>query len=157
MDAAAQVRLLQALEERSFNRAGGGSKIRTDVRVLATTSRDLESLCSAGEFRVDLFHELNGFTINLPPLRKREDDLRHLLAHFLAQFNRRLTDKVKCISSEAALTLQDYHWPGNVREVEALLSRAMLSADHAVLEPGDFPSHIRAAAEESFDEATSNF
>lgn len=143
-----QVQLLRLLTEEAYQRVGGTNRLRTDIRVVATSSHDLESLCASGQFRQDLFHQLNGFTIDLPPLRDRGGDIRLLLEHYLGCFNQRLHRKVEYISADAALALQGYYWPGNVRELETLLGHAMIKSDDSILGSADLPSYVHAGSRE---------
>lgn len=140
---AAQVQLLRVLTERTYQRVNDDKQLHADVRVIATSSHDLETMCLGGHFREDLLHHLNGFTIHCPPLRERGADVRLLLEHYLARFNRHMNREIEHISAEAALALENYHWPGNVGELESLLSHAMLKANSTVLGLDDFQTLLR--------------
>jgi DNA-binding NtrC family response regulator len=124
------VKLLRALQERSFERVGGHELIRMDVRVLAATHRDLEGMMKAGQFREDLFYRLNVVTLSLPALRDRRGDIPLLAEHFLAKYAESLGDRV--VAGEAMDRLVGHDWPGNVRELENVIQRAMVMAAAAV-------------------------
>ncbi|MDF2191626.1 sigma 54-interacting transcriptional regulator [Paraflavitalea sp. CAU 1676] len=121
-----QVKLLRALQEKEIERIGGRTVIKTDVRVIAATNRDLRKEVAAGRFRADLFYRLNVFPINLPPLRERKEDIPQLVGHFLKQFSTKMGRKVTGVSTEAVREMQTYPWPGNVRELEHIIERAVL-------------------------------
>src|SRR5262249_16436030 len=109
-----QTKLLRVLQEQAFERVGGNETIRTDVRVIAATNRDLEPLLGAGGFRQDLYSRLGVFPIRLPPLRERADDLPLLVEHYLRRFSRELGKEVYVAAPEALEALRGYPWPGNV-------------------------------------------
>jgi nitrogen regulation protein NR(I) len=134
-----QSKLLRVLQEQTFERLGGNETIRTDVRVLAATNTDLESAVAAGRFRLDLFYRLRVFTIHLPPLRERGDDLKLLIAHYLRRFNRELGKEVRDVAPETLELLRRYPWPGNVRELQSVLKQALLQATGPVLLPDFLP------------------
>lgn len=140
-----QSKVLRLLQEQKFERVGGNETISTDVRIISATNRNLEEMCEEGEFRSDLFYRLNGFTINLPPLRKRGDDRVMLFQHFLALLNRELTREVEGIAPDALHMLMEYDWPGNVRELQSVLKQAMLQASGAVLMAVHLPEYISDA------------
>lgn len=123
MDAAVQAKLLKALEERRFRRVGGVSELRSDVRLIAATHRDLKAEVAAGRFRQDLFFRLNVFAIPLPSLADRPEDILPLAVFFLREF-RETPDPGRALSPEAAARLLDYDWPGNVRELRNVMERA---------------------------------
>jgi transcriptional regulator with GAF, ATPase, and Fis domain len=130
------------LQEQRFERVGGNKTLQTDVRIIAATNRDLEKLVAAGEFREDLYYRLNGFTITLPPLRERGDDLYLLLEYFLKRFREELDKDVHGISPEALEVLRDYTWPGNVRELQSVLKQAILHAAGPLLVPDYLPQSV---------------
>jgi len=132
-----QVKLLRALQERAFERVGGHELIRMDVRVLAATHRDLESMMRDGRFREDLFYRLNVVTISLPGLRERRGDIPLLAEHFLAKYGESLGERV--IAPEALERLVGHDWPGNVRELENVIQRAMVMASAGVILPEHLP------------------
>lgn len=138
-----QAKVLRLLQEQRFERVGGNDTICTDVRIIAATNRDLETMCESGQFRKDLFHRLNGYTIQVPPLRERQGDVRLLLEHFLARYNQQLTKNKEAIAPDAAGALLRYSWPGNVRELQALLSKAMLDAFTPMITSELLPEYVR--------------
>lgn len=129
-----QVLLLRVLQERIIERVGGAEPIAVDVRVIAATHQDLPALVRACKFRADLFYRLNVFPIDVPPLRKRLEDLPDLVRHFIHQFNRLMNKSVENVSAESMRALSGYRWPGNVRELENLIERAMIVCDGKTLE-----------------------
>jgi two-component system nitrogen regulation response regulator GlnG len=139
-----QVKLLRALQERAFERVGGHELIRMDVRVLAATHRDLESMMREGRFREDLFYRLNVVTISLPPLRERRPDIPLLVEHFLAKYEESMG--ARGVAPEALDRLVGYDWPGNVRELENVIQRAMVMATGGVILPEHLPIEPVSAA-----------
>jgi PAS domain S-box-containing protein len=123
---ATQILLLRFLQDRCFERVGGEEMIEVDVRVLAATNRDLRREVEEGRFREDLYYRLNVFSINVPPLRERKEDLPLLSRHFLAKFSGKEGKKIPKIASDAMQALMDYHWPGNIRQLENALSYAVI-------------------------------
>jgi two-component system nitrogen regulation response regulator GlnG len=139
-----QSKILRVLQEQKFERVGGNETITTDVRVIAATNRDLSAMVAKGDFREDLFYRLNGFTIKLPPLRERGEDILLLLEHFLSRFGRELhKSEVHGISPEALEMLMRYSWPGNVRELEAVVRQALLNTTGNVILPDFLPDTLR--------------
>jgi transcriptional regulator of acetoin/glycerol metabolism len=123
-----QVKLLRVLQEQEFERVGGSQTIRADVRLVAATSRDLASEVNAGRFRPDLYYRINIFPIRVPPLRDRRDDIPLLVDHFLRKLSPKLGKSVEGVSRGSMHRLQDYHWPGNIRELQNVLERATVLA-----------------------------
>ncbi|MDY6854483.1 MAG: sigma 54-interacting transcriptional regulator [Thermodesulfobacteriota bacterium] len=123
---ATQILLLRVLQDRRFERVGGEKTMKVDVRIIAATNRDLEAAVNQRKFREDLFYRLNVINIHLPPLRERTDDIPLLSRHFLEKHSILENKKVKDISKEAIDLLLDYHWPGNARELENVISRAVI-------------------------------
>ena len=138
-----QSKVLRALQEQRFERVGGNETIKTDVRIIAATNRDLEQMVADGTFRADLYYRLNGYTIKLPPLRERQSDIPVLVEHFLRLFARELDKSVNDISPEALDVLGRYLWPGNVREFQSVLRQAILQATGPVLLPDFWPAEVR--------------
>ncbi len=138
-----QVKLLRVLQESEFERVGGIKTIRVDVRLVAATNRDLKKLIAAGSFREDLFYRLNVVPIRLPALRERPGDIPLLVEHFLAKFNERLRKKVEGVEPEASELLTQYPWPGNIRELENVIERAVLFCDATKLHASDLPPDVR--------------
>ncbi|MHB8171094.1 MAG: sigma-54 interaction domain-containing protein [Thermincolia bacterium] len=128
-----QAKILRVLQEMEFERVGGNSTIRVDIRIIAATNRDLKDLIRNGDFREDLYYRLNVVELTVPPLRKRKDDLPLLINHLIVKFNRQLGKKIKGISKSAENVLIGYDWPGNIRELENILERAMVTADEDVI------------------------
>ena len=124
-----QAKLLRVLQEREFQRLGGGRTLRADVRVVCATNRDLRALTAQGQFREDLFYRINVFEIRLPPLRDRPDDILRLTALFLEDAARQLGRPVSGLSADARPALLGYAWPGNVRELRNVIERAAILAD----------------------------
>jgi DNA-binding NtrC family response regulator len=137
-----QAKLLRVLQDQSFTRVGGTRTIRTDVRVLAATNRDLQAAVDQGRFRTDLFFRLNVVTILLPPLRDRRDDIPLLAQHFLERFAGEFRSPVRSMSREVTACLMEYSWPGNIRELENTIKNMMVFADHATLQLEDLPPHV---------------
>jgi two-component system nitrogen regulation response regulator GlnG len=134
MPLSAQAKVLRALQEKSFCRVGGTQPITTDVRVLAAGNQDLESAVGAGRFRADLFYRLNEFTLHIPPLRERKEDILHLAKRFLDSTNQELKKTVLGFSEPAIQRLLNYAWPGNVRQLRSTIRRAVLLAGELVAE-----------------------
>jgi two-component system nitrogen regulation response regulator GlnG len=128
-----QARVLRLLQNQCFERVGGNETIRTDVRILAATHRDLKLWSAAGKFRFDLYYRLNVVPIQLPPLRERGSDLPLLVKHFLSRLNSESGGHVRSVSPEALERLRTYSWPGNIRELESVLRQALLRAGGSVL------------------------
>ncbi|MGQ0637587.1 MAG: sigma-54-dependent transcriptional regulator [Planctomycetaceae bacterium] len=149
MSLGTQAKLLRVLQERSFERLGGAETIHSDVRVIAASNQDLEKLVDAGRFRRDLYFRLNDFTIRLPPLRERPDDLPLLVEHFLRVYNAALSKSVAAVSPEAMQRLQNHHWPGNVRELQGVIKHALLHCTGSILAEDGFPLSIIGGAESS--------
>lgn len=140
--------LLQVLQDGTFQRVGGQQTLRVDVRVVAATNRDLKEAMRRGQFREDLFYRLSVFVLELPPLRRRREDLPLLVHHFAEQFARHLHRPVPRIEAEVLDYLAAYDWPGNVRELEHLVQRALLVCRDNYIRPADLPIlDVRPAAE----------
>ena len=132
-----QVKLLRVLQERTFRRVGGVAELPADVRVIASTNRDLEEEIARGRFRKDLYYRLAVFTIRLPPLRERTDDISLLAHHFVLRCSQEFEKPVTGISAPAMEMLLHYHWPGNVRELQNMMERAVALADGPEIRPED--------------------
>src|SRR5438105_9334890 len=139
MPLALQAKVLRLLQEQSFERLGGNETVRTDVRLIAATHRDLKAWSAEGKFRPDLYYRLGVFTIHLPPLRERGDDLPLLARHYLRRFSKELGREVQEIAPEALERLRGYSWPGNIRELQSVLKQALLQASGTVLLPAFLP------------------
>jgi nitrogen regulation protein NR(I) len=138
-----QVKLMRALQESEFERVGGIKTIRVDVRLVAATNRDLKKLIASGHFREDLFYRLNVVPIRLPALRERTGDIPLLVQHFLAKFNERLRKRVEGVEADAMEPLVQYPWPGNIRELENVIERAVLFCDTHQLKGSDLSPEVR--------------
>jgi PAS domain S-box-containing protein len=121
-----QIALLRVLQEREFDRVGGGHPIRADVRVIAATNRDLEASIAAGSFRGDLFYRINVFPIEIPPLRQRKDDIPVLVEYFIDRYARKTGKKIKSIDKSTLELLRSYAWPGNIRELQNIIERSVI-------------------------------
>ena len=143
-----QAKILRLIQEQRFERLGGSETVQTDVRLIAATNADLEKMTADGRFRRDLYFRLNVFTIALPPLRDRGDDVGVLIDHYLARFGRELGKPVAEVAPEAAAALRAYPWPGNVRELQSVLKQALLRMSGAALLVDFLPELVlRASAE----------
>ncbi|WP_437617538.1 sigma 54-interacting transcriptional regulator [Sorangium sp. So ce1151] len=145
LPAAAQAALLRVLETKRVTRVGATREIEVDVRVIAATHRDLDAMCDAGTFRLDLLYRMNAMTLNIPPLRARRDDIAALAAGFLKQANAAHPSRVQSIASEALVLLKSYSWPGNVRELRNAIERAVVIAEGETIMARDLPERVRAA------------
>jgi len=144
MSPSTQSKVLRLLQEQKFERVGGAETIQTDVRIISATNADLEQKIDRGEYRLDLYHRLNGFEIKLPPLRERGDDVRLLVEHFLTRFNKILGKNITAISNEAMDMMLNYNWPGNIRELQSVIRRAILMATGPVIVPELLPREVVA-------------
>ncbi|KUG06136.1 sigma 54-interacting transcriptional regulator [Solirubrum puertoriconensis] len=133
-----QAKLLRVLQEKEFERIGGRRVIRTDVRVIAATNRVLEEEVAAGRFRADLYYRLDVFPIHLPPLRERPEDVEPLVRHFLERFTKKLGKPVRGLRPRDLKALQRYNWPGNIRELEHVIERAVIASTGPYLEFAGF-------------------
>jgi two-component system nitrogen regulation response regulator GlnG len=139
MPLALQAKMLRLLQDQAFERVGGNETVRTDVRLIAATHRDLKAGSAEGKFRPDLYYRLGVFTIHLPPLRERGDDLPLLVQHYLRRFSRDLGREAREVAPEALERLRGYSWPGNIRELQSVLKQALLRASGTVLLPAFLP------------------
>jgi two-component system response regulator AtoC len=146
MSANTQAKILRVLQEHEFERLGGTRTIKVDVRLIAATNRDLPAMVEAGAFREDLYYRLNVVTIEMPPLRERKEDIAALTNFFIRRFAGELKKKIEGTEPEALKQLMRYHWPGNIRELENAIERAMLLADGTHIAPGDLRLGDSAAA-----------
>ncbi len=144
MSPATQAKALRLLQEQQFERIGGNVTVKTDVRIITATNRDLNQLVTEGRFRQDLLYRLNGFTIQLPPLRERREDIPILTEHFLKLFNRDLNKSVMGVSEDAMHILQSHDWPGNVREFQSAIKYAIIQATGVVITPDCLPQSCHA-------------
>ncbi len=129
-----QCKLLRVIQDGEFERLGSPRTTRVDVRIIAASNRNLEEEIKNGRFREDLFYRLNVFPIMIPPLRQRKDDIPLLVNHFVAKFNKKIGKKIETISKDTMLALQEYHWPGNIRELESVIERAIIISQGTTLQ-----------------------
>lgn len=139
----AQVKLLRVLEERKITRIGGKKAIPVDVRIVAATNRNLDDEVKNGHFRLDLLYRLNVFTLILPPLRERKEDIPLLTNFFIRKYNRTLSLDVQSVSPEAIALLSAYDWPGNVRDLENAIQSSMILCTGGVIRPEHLPDRIK--------------
>src|SRR5206468_2291550 len=124
-----QVALLRVLQEREFERVGGNRSIKTNVRLLVATNRDLESAIAEGTFRSDLFYRLSVFPIEIPPVRERREDIPMLVQYFIDRYARDLGKNIRTISKETLDLFESYPWPGNIRELRNVIERSIIVCD----------------------------
>jgi len=143
-----QPKLLRVLQEREFERLGSTRTLRTDARLIAATNRELEELVKEQKFRSDLYYRLNVFPVRVPALRERPEDIPLLVRHFVQQFSRRLSKTIDTIPSDTMTTLIKYPWPGNIRELQNVIERAVILTRGPILKvPSDdlaVPNHAPA-------------
>jgi len=138
----AQVKLLEVLQDGTFNRLGGDAPIETNVRVIAATNTDLLKMCEDGLFRKDLYYRLNVFPIEIPPLRERPEDMEHIIEVILKRLNKFNPNQIHDVHPDVIEALKDYAWPGNIRELENLLERACILESSSVLSTESFPGEL---------------
>ena len=139
-----QSKVLRLLQEQQFERVGGNQTIKTDVRIICATNRNLEEMAEDGKYRQDLYYRLNGYTIEIPPLRQRGEDVPLLIEHFLSAYRKSLgKTSIEGIAPEALELLQRYHWPGNVRELQSVVKQCLLRTTGPVIAPEFLPDEIR--------------
>ena len=141
-----QSKLLRVIQEREFERVGSAATISVDVRLIATSNRNLKEYIAGGKFRDDLFYRLNVIQINVPPLEERKEDIAALVQHFIDKYNHENSRHIKGIEPAALKTFLLYHWPGNVRELENLIERAVVTSKGEILTADDFPAELEDAA-----------
>src|SRR6185369_4849468 len=129
-----QSKLLRVIQDGEFERLGSPRTIKTDVRIIAATNRNLGEEVKNGKFREDLFYRINVFPITMPPLRLRKEDIPLLVNHFVAKFNKKIGKKIETVSKDTMNALQEYHWPGNVRELESVIERAVIISQGTALQ-----------------------
>jgi two-component system nitrogen regulation response regulator GlnG len=149
MPLATQAKILRLVQDQTFERVGGNETVRTDVRLIAATHRDLKVWSAQGKFRADLFYRLSVFTIPLPALRERGDDLPMLVQHYLRRYSREFGRQVREIMPEALELLSRYPWPGNIRELQGVLKQALLQATGTILVPAFLPESLRVPPDPS--------
>jgi transcriptional regulator with PAS, ATPase and Fis domain len=144
MSVSLQAKLLRVLEESETRRLGDTKSIRTDVRILASSNKNLQELVREGKFRADLYYRFNVVTISTPPLRERREDIPALCEHFIRNFNALAGKNISGVSPEALRLLEAYAWPGNVRELEHVIERAVVLNTKSQIMPEDLPEELRA-------------
>ncbi|MDH5762489.1 MAG: sigma-54 dependent transcriptional regulator [Nitrospinota bacterium] len=143
-----QVKLLRFLEEKSFERVGGTKKIKVDVRVVSATNKDLQKEVEKGNFREDLYYRLVVFTIHVPPLRERRDDIPLLCGYLLNKFKDELNKEISHISPDAMDIMNNYRWPGNVRQLQNVILQSMLMSQSGIIEVAHLPQEIQKSRQE---------
>jgi len=138
-----QAKLLRVIQEREFMRLGGIDTIKVDVRIIAASNADLQTLVQNGQFREDLFYRLNVITISLPPLRRRREDIPLLVAHFLEKYSEENRKKLRYVTPEGMRYIMDHSWPGNVRELENTIERAVVLSTSEEIGPELLPDYLR--------------
>lgn len=134
MSSAIQAKILRAVEYQQFEPVGGNTTINTDIRIISATNKNIDELIKTNQFRQDLFFRLGVFTIHIPPLRQRLDDIPLLIKHFTNMFKEKHNKNIEIVSNDVVETLQGYSWPGNIREFRNVLERAVLLCDTKTLE-----------------------
>src|SRR5438270_2599947 len=147
MPLALQAKILRVVQEQAFERVGGNETVRTNVRLIAATHRDLMAWSDAGRFRPDLYYRLGVFGIHLPPVRERGEDLPLLVQHYLRRFGREFGREVREVAPEALERLRGYRWPGNIRELQSVLKQTLLKASGPVLLPSFLPESLQGPGE----------
>src|SRR5882762_4239336 len=154
LDVAMQAKLLRALQERKIRRVGGTHEISVDVRVIAATNRDLRAMVADGRFRDDLYYRINVLSVDVPPLRERREDIPVLIDYFVKKHTRNTSRLVRGLTAETRKLMMDYSWPGNVRQLESAIERAILLCEGDQITVEDLPSEVRQdskpAAESAF-------
>jgi transcriptional regulator with GAF, ATPase, and Fis domain len=139
-----QIKLLRVLQERTFERVGSSEPVKVDVRIVAATHQDLETLMRQGRFREDLFYRLNVLTIRLPPLRDRAEDIPELALHFLRFYSQRMNKQVDGLDDDTLVRLKGYRWPGNIRQLENAIQHAVVVAEKSLVTIAELPVELHA-------------
>ena len=142
MEMSLQAKILRVIQQKEFERVGGTEVIKTDVRILSATNRDLKEAVDNKEFREDLYYRLSSFPIHIPPLRERRGDIVILVEHFIKKFTEKLGKQIKGFNKNGLKALYDYDWPGNIRELENLVERCIILADEEYIDSNLLPQHI---------------
>lgn len=143
LPAITQSKILRVLQEKEIRRLGGREAIKVDVRIIAATNKDIEKEMRAGRFREDLYYRLKVITIALPPLRERKEDIVELVGHFIKRYNTEFGKRIKGMSDPAMKAIIEYHWPGNIRQLESVIERAVLMCDSDTITLNDIKSELR--------------
>ncbi len=139
---AAQVKLLQVLQDGTYSRVGGEVELKTDARIIAASNSNLSDMCQQGNFRKDLYYRLNVFPVELPTLQERREDIPALIDQFLKKLNAMYGKNIHSVHPQVSRALQNYHWPGNIREMENLMERAYILESTSILTPENFPNEF---------------
>jgi len=145
---ALQVKLLRVLQEGEFERVGDTKTVKVDVRVIAASNQKLQDLIAQGKFRKDLYYRLNIISIEVPPLRERKGDIPLLIEDFIRKHSKQISKKIDGLSQEALAILMDYDWPGNIRELENVIERAIILSKGPIIIPEDFPDFLNNLRQE---------
>lgn len=140
-----QAKLLRVIQQKEFERVGGTELIKTNVRIISATNRDLKQAVEQKQFREDLFYRLNSFPIYIPPLRQRRADILVLTEHFVDEFNEKLGKNIKGFTKKALKQIYEYDWPGNIREMENTVERCIIITENDVIDIDDLPPHLKVA------------
>lgn len=149
LELALQAKILRSIQEKEIERIGGNKKIKIDIRLIASTNRDLKKEVQLKSFRTDLYYRLNVVEVKLPPLRERQSDIPLLVTHFIDKFSQRENKHIFSVSSDVMKIFVGYSWPGNLRELENVMERAVVLAKNDVIGVKDIPSDIKKGAEEN--------
>lgn len=149
-----QAKLLRAIQEREISRVGDAKVVKIDVRIVAATNADLRKAVQDGKFREDLYYRINVVNVELPPLRERKDDIPPLVSHFIAKYNKSRKRAVASASEKAMELMTDYSWPGNIRELENVIERAVILCDGRTIQPWDLPLREASLAAVTESEGT---
>jgi DNA-binding NtrC family response regulator len=144
ISSAMQIKLLQVLQDRTFQRVGGEVTLKADVRIIVATNADLKAMVDEGAFRRDLYYRLHVFPIDIPPLRERQEDIPSLVRTFVERLNKFSLKQIENVDSEVLRVLQAYEWPGNIRELENLIERAYVLEASSILTKASFPTEFFA-------------
>lgn len=139
----AQIKLLRVLQDKEIRRLGGKDNVKVDVRIISATNKDLEKEVREGRFREDLYYRIKVAAVKLPPLRERKEDIPTLIRFFIDRYNREFGKKIKSVSKEAGNALLNYHWPGNIRQLAAVIEMAVLLCDTDTIQLGDIEHELR--------------
>jgi transcriptional regulator with PAS, ATPase and Fis domain len=147
MPSAIQVKMLRVLEDKEIRPVGSTKPKRIDIRLISATNKDLRESVQQGAFREDLYYRMNVITLQMPPLRERREDIPALLEHYLEKYSREFSREEKRITSEALSLLSAHHWPGNIRELQNVVERAVLISDGSDIDVEHLPDNIHREGE----------
>lgn len=151
MPLSTQAKILRLLQDGQFQRVGGNETLTANVRILAATNQNLDSMIEQGKFRQDLYYRLRGVTLHLPPLRERQEDIAELAHYFMFRFNRQLGTAIQTIAPEALERLQSYRWPGNIRELQSVIRESLIVSTGPTLLPEFLPEDLQADSASDMD------